>query len=100
MVIYCKKNKTEIICFNSPEGKPPQSFKLGEDEIHTVTSSKVLGVILDKDLNYEEHSQYIKISYTNGYQPANTVIETEDLIKKYWSELLKQYSFQVYSMQV
>ena len=54
MVINCQKNKTEIICFNSPEGKPPQSFKLGEDEIHTVTSSKVLGVILDKNLNYED----------------------------------------------
>ena len=45
-------------------------------------------------------SQYIKISYTNGYKPANTVIETVDLIKKYWSELSKQYSFQVYSMLV
>ena len=50
MVINCQKNKTEIICFNSPEGKPPQSFKLGEDEIHTVTSSKVLGVILDNEM--------------------------------------------------
>ena len=59
MVINCQKNKTEIICFNSPECKPPQSFKLGEDEIHTVTSSKVLGVILDKDLNYEEHSKSV-----------------------------------------
>ena len=35
MVINYHKNKTELICFNSPEGKPPQSFKLGEDEIHT-----------------------------------------------------------------
>ena len=93
MVINCQKNKTEIICFNSPKCKPPQSFKLGEDEIHTVTSSKVLGVILDKDLNYEEHSKSVSIT-------ANTVIETGDLIKKYWSELSKQYSFQVYSMQV
>ena len=57
MVINCQKNKTEIICFNSPEGKPPRSFKLGEDEIHTVTSSKVLGVILDKDM--KEHSKSV-----------------------------------------
>ena len=51
IVINCQKNKTEIICFNSPEGKPPQSFKLGEDGINTVTSSK--------DLNYEEHSKSV-----------------------------------------
>ena len=48
--------------FNSPKCKPPQSFKLGEDEIHTVTSNKVKGVILDKDLNYEEHSKSVHIN--------------------------------------
>ena len=48
IVINCQKNKTEIICFNSPEGKPPQSFKLGEDGINTVTSSKDLKNLLYK----------------------------------------------------
>ena len=101
MVINCQKNKTEIICFNSPEGKPPQSFKLGEDEINTVTSSKVLGVIIDKDLNCEDHSKSVhkncRYKWISTCKYSN---RTGDLIKKYWSELLKQYSFQVYSMQV
>ena len=58
MVINCDKNKTEVICFNVEKGvECPESFKLGTKSIALVHQSKVLGVTLDKDLNYQSHSE-------------------------------------------
>ena len=51
MVIICNVNKTEVICFHSDT---PQleltSFTLGDKTIQVMGNSKVLGVILDKNL--------------------------------------------------
>jgi hypothetical protein len=58
MVVNCDVNKTEYICFytNTPE-LVPTSFALGNKNIYLTDHSKVLGVILDKKLNFKEHSQ-------------------------------------------
>ena len=62
MVINCSPNKTEIICFHTAEGDKsliPQSFKLGHDDVKVVNKTKVLGLIVDEDLNFKAHSEYI-----------------------------------------
>ena len=60
MVINCDINKTEIVCFNSVvQADVPQVFHLGDKEIHLTDHTKVLGVILDKKLNFKEHSKAI-----------------------------------------
>ena len=60
--INCDKNKTEIICFNSAEKDKsliPNTFKLGSKDIHRVSETKVLGVIIDDDLTYKSHGEMI-----------------------------------------
>ena len=62
MVINCSPNKTQIICFHSAEGDKsliPESFKLGQNKVKVVSKTKVLGVIIDQDLSYKAHSEYI-----------------------------------------
>ena len=62
MVINCSPNKTEIICFHSAEGDKsliPESFNLGQNKVKVVSKTKVLGVIIDQDLSYKGHSEYI-----------------------------------------
>ena len=62
MIINCKPNKTELICFNvSKEDKEsvPTSMKLGDNDIMFVNKTKVLGVIFDKDLKFKDHSAMV-----------------------------------------
>ena len=62
MVINCSPNKTEIITFHTAENNKllvPQSFKLGQKMVKVVSKSKVLGLIIDEDLSYKDHSEYI-----------------------------------------
>lgn len=66
MVINCDVNKTEVICFHSDTPElVPSSFNLGNNIIHLTDKTKVLGVVLDKQLNFKEHSQavYNKLVY-------------------------------------
>ena len=62
LVVNCKVDKTEIVIF-SPKGQESQSLpndiKMGEKTIRIVQKSKVLGLIIDNKLNYEEHSRSI-----------------------------------------
>ena len=54
------------MCFNSVvQADVPQVFHLGDKEIHLTDYTKVLGVILDKKLNFKEHSKaiYNKLVY-------------------------------------
>ena len=62
MKVNCDRNKTEVICFNSAEGNRdliPKTFKLGNKDIHRVTETKVLGLIIDEELTYIPHSQMV-----------------------------------------
>ena len=62
MKINCDRNKTEIIAFNSAEGNRdliPETFKLGNKEIHRVTETKVLGLVIDEELTYTSHSHMV-----------------------------------------
>ena len=62
MIINCQQNKTEVVCFGRAENDPteiPNTFKLGNEEIHRVHHTKVLGLIIDENLNFEEHSKKV-----------------------------------------
>jgi len=68
MVINCKPNKTELICFNvnkKEQDDVPSTMLLGDQEIKFVDKTKVLGVIFDKDLKFKDHSAmiYRKLSF-------------------------------------
>ena len=66
MVINCDANKTEVICFNTTDkDNLPASFKLSGKDILLTSASKVLGITLDKQLNFKQHSQaiYNKLIY-------------------------------------
>ena len=60
LVINSDPGKTEIICFYSstPEDVP-SSFTIGGDSIYVVNSSKVLGVVIDRKLNFIEHADMV-----------------------------------------
>ena len=60
MVINCQPNKTEVICFGTAENNKtliPAEFSLGNEKIKLVTHTKVLGIILDDNLQFIEHSR-------------------------------------------
>ena len=62
MVINCSPNKTEVICFNTAENNKnlvPKTFKLGNKEIKLVSKTTVLGLVMDEDLSYKEHSNRV-----------------------------------------
>ena len=62
MKINCDKNKTEVLCFNTVEGNKdiiPKQFKIGDKVIYRVSETKVLGLLIDEDLNYKSHSQEV-----------------------------------------
>ena len=62
MVINCDKNKSEVIAFSTAENNRqlvPEKFKLGTKEIYKVNKTKVLGLIMDENLSYMEHSQEV-----------------------------------------
>jgi hypothetical protein len=66
MVINCNVNKTEVICFQCSDiAAVPKSFSLCGSSILLTDSSKVLGITLDRKLNYKLHSQevYNKLIY-------------------------------------
>ena len=53
MVINCNRNKSEVIAFATAENDRslvPKTFKIGDKEIHRVSKTKVLGLIVDEDL--------------------------------------------------
>ena len=62
MKINCSKDKTEVICFNTNEKDDdlvPQTFKLGDKEIQRVKKTKVLGLTMDDQLNYNQHTENV-----------------------------------------
>ena len=62
MVINCQPDKTEVICFSTAENDRkliPNTFKLGESDIQLVHKTKVLGLILDDKLNFQDHSKFV-----------------------------------------
>ena len=63
--VNCDRNKTEIIAFNTAEGNSeliPKTFKLGNKDIHRVSETKVLGLIIDEKLTYKSHSLMVQKS--------------------------------------
>ena len=62
MIINCQPNKTEIIGFSTAENNPnllPATFTLGNSTIQRVSHTKVLGLIIDEQLNFNEHSKEV-----------------------------------------
>ena len=62
MVINCQPNKTEVICFGTAENNKnliPTEFDLGNQKIKLVKHTKVLGIIVDEDLKFIEHSKEV-----------------------------------------
>ena len=62
MVINCQPDKTETICFSTAENDRnllPTTFQLGNASIKLVSKTKVLGLILDENLEFEDHSKYV-----------------------------------------
>ena len=60
MVINCQPNKTEVVCFGTAENDRtlvPTEFKLGDNKIKLVQQTKVLGITIDQDLSFLQHSQ-------------------------------------------
>ena len=60
MIINCLPNKTEVVCFGTAENDRsliPSEFRLGSQNIKLVESTKVLGIIVDQDLSFLEHSK-------------------------------------------
>ena len=58
--INCQKNKTEVINFNTAENDDslvPSIFKLDNEEISLVEKTKVLGLTIDKNMNYHQHAE-------------------------------------------
>ena len=62
MKVNCDRNKTEIICFNTAEKNKsiiPETFQFGEEVIHKVKETTVLGLKIDEDLTYIPHSHSV-----------------------------------------
>ena len=62
MIINCQRDKTEIIAFNTAEKDQeliPTSFKLGDNTINRVHHTKALGLIIDENLDFIEHSKAV-----------------------------------------
>ena len=70
LVINCKVDKTEIIIC-SPKGTQtqllPKEVEMGDKSIRIVKKSKVLGLIIDDQLSYEEHSKEILRQLNNRW---------------------------------
>ena len=88
--INCQPNKTEYICFGTPDGNSqdvPTSVKLGNSNIKRVTQSKVLGVTIDEDLSFMSHSKSVLgkmqgkwariCTYTNKHWGFNQKVITQ-----------------------
>lgn len=60
MKINCLPNKTEVMCFGTAENDRsliPAEYKLGSQKIKLVKNTKVLGITLDEQLTFTEHSK-------------------------------------------
>ena len=60
MVINCQPNKTEVMCFGTAEKNKcliPTEFSLGDQKIKLVKQTKVLGIIIDEELSFKQHSE-------------------------------------------
>ena len=70
LVINCKVDKTEIVVF-TPKGVQnhtlPNNVEMGDKKIRIVQKSKVLGLIIDSNLSYEEHSKEIARQLNNRW---------------------------------
>ena len=88
--INCQPNKTEYICFGTPDGNAqdiPAAVQLGNSEIKKVAQSKVLGVTIDENLDFIPHSNNVfrKIqgkwaricTYTNKHWGFNQRVITQ-----------------------
>ena len=70
MIINCDVSKTELICFGTAENDTtlvPKTFFLGNNTIHFVDSTRVLGLIIDKDLSYVEHGKDVNRRILNKW---------------------------------
>ena len=63
LIVNCNRNKTEIIILSHVHkcqtSHQLQKINLGNHELHYVEKSKVLGVIIDENLSFEQHSKAI-----------------------------------------
>ena len=62
MIINCEPDKTEVIGFNTAEGDStliPNTFSLGAKSIKRVYKTKVLGLVLDENLDFKDHSKHV-----------------------------------------
>ena len=63
LVMNCKKDKTEIVVFNGKEstdnGSTPQNFAIGNKTVCIVKKSKVLGLLIDEKLKFNDHSEMV-----------------------------------------
>ena len=60
--INCQPNKTEYICFGTADQETeviPDTIKMGSKEVKKVKETKVLGLIVDEDLNFNSHSKKV-----------------------------------------
>ena len=60
MVINCQPNKTEVVCFGTAENDKtliPKEFVLGDQTINLVQKTKVLGIVIDENLLFLDHSK-------------------------------------------
>ena len=62
MIINCEPGKTELICFGTAEKDDsilPSTSLIGDNHIKFVEKTKVLGLIMDKNLAYIDHGKEI-----------------------------------------
>ena len=114
--INCDKNKTELICFNCAEGDRetiPNTFKLGNNIIHRVTETKVLGLVIDQDLTYKQHSEMVLrdlharwatiCKYTNKHWGFNVHVMLHPYMTRppedWWRTLYPNYYYLLLSLQ-
>ena len=90
LVINCEENKTEAIVLNTGNTSytqlPPQLLIDGK-QIRYVRSTKVLGLILDEDLNFKEHAERI-LKQCNSKWSLITKSNTRNHGLNIWSLLL------------
>ena len=64
LIINCNPSKTELIGFGTAEENPdviPETVKLGNYTLRFVEKTKVLGLVMDRKLNYIEHGKEINM---------------------------------------
>lgn len=62
LVINCDRDKTEVLIINGSNNEIPPSLpklKIGNLELQYVIKSRVLGIVIDKDLSFSHHAKDI-----------------------------------------